>query len=96
MERIHVRIPDAAPGDADLREHAPRPDVQSGREKADQVWSRARRTMGYFRVRLQHDRCAAQLPVPRIRRPRPRAETRTSRGSCHCAICVGSRLDGGT
>ena len=37
------------------------------------------RAVGYVGIRLQHDRRSSQLPVPRVRRARPGAQTRTRR-----------------
>ena len=75
VERLDVRVPDAAAGDADLREHAARPDLPRGGGAADRVRHAARRAVGHVRVRLQHGRRAPQLPVPRVRRARPRASS---------------------
>ena len=36
------------------------------------------RTVGHVGIRLQHDRCSSQLPVPRVWRARPGAQTRDS------------------
>ena len=53
------------------------------------------RAVGHFGIRLQHDRRSSQLPVPRVWRARPGAQTRAGRGSGHCAVCLGARADGG-
>ena len=48
------------------------------RRPADRVRPRARRAVGRLRVRLQQDRRAAQLPVPRVRRARASASSAAS------------------
>ena len=50
---------------------------------------------GISESRLQHVRRRTQLPVPRLRRARPGAETRPGRGSGHRALCHGPGADGG-
>ena len=39
---------------------------------ADRLRETPRRAVGHFRIRLQPDRCGAELPVPRVRRAGPR------------------------
>ena len=95
LERFDVRVPHAASGDADIRKHAARPDLQGGSGQADRIWEAARRTVGHVGIRLQYSRCSSQLPVPRLRCSRPGAQTRTRRRSGHCTLCVGARADGG-
>ena len=95
LERFDVRIPDAAPGDADLRTHAARPDLQGGGGPADRVWEKTRGAVGHFGMRLQCHRCASQLPIPCLRRTRPGAQTRARRGSGDCALRLGAGADGG-
>jgi hypothetical protein len=48
VERLDVRVPDAAAGDADLRQHAARPDLQGGGGAADRLRQAARRALGHF------------------------------------------------
>ena len=95
LERLDVRVPDAAAGDADLRQHAARPDLSRDGGAADRVREAARRAVGHLGMRLQLGRREPQLPVPRLRRARPRAEARTRGGSRHRAVRVGARADGG-
>ena len=59
VERLDVRVPDAAAGDADVRKHAARPDLPGGGGAADRVRQAARRAVGHLGIRLQHGRCAA-------------------------------------
>ena len=50
--------------------------------------------VGHVRIRLQRARCALQLPVPRLRRPRPGAEARAGRGPGDRALCQRAGADG--
>ncbi len=95
LERLDVRVPDAAAGDAELRAHAARPDRQGGGGAADRVRRAARPALGHVGIRLQHGGRASQLPVPRLRRARPGAETRAGRGPGRRALCLGAGADGG-
>ena len=95
LERLDVRVPDAAAGDADVRQHAARPDLSRDGGAADRVREAARRALGHLGMRLQLGRCEPQLPVPRLRRARPGAEARTRGGSRRRALRVGARADGG-
>ena len=95
LERLDVRVPDAAAGDADVRQHAARPDLSRVGGAADRVRQAARRAVGHLGMRLQLGRCQPQLPVPRLRRARPGVEARTGRGSGHRSLRVGARADGG-
>ncbi len=56
-------------------QHAARPDLQGGGGEADRVWKAARRPVGHFGIRLQHDRRSSQLPIPRIWRARSGTQT---------------------
>src|SRR4029453_15976936 len=99
MERLDVRIPDAAAGDADLREHFARPDVPGGRGTTYRLWTATRRAVGHVGVRLQHRRCPTQLPVPRLWSPGPGLETRPrpapgGRTECGRACAYGRRRGG--
>ncbi len=95
LERLDVRVPDAAPGDAHLRQHAARPDLPRVRGPPDRLRQAARRALGHLRIRLQLGRCEPQLPIPCVRRARSRAETRTRRGSRRRALRIGARAHGG-
>ena len=94
LERVDVRVPDAAAGHADLRPHAARRDLPGRRRPADRLRPRARRAVGRLRVRLQQDRRSAQLPVPRLRRPRPRLQARSGRRRGHRAVRQRDGADG--
>ncbi len=65
VERVDVRISDAAAGDADLRQYIARSDVPRRGRTADRLWQATRRAMGNIRGRLQRGRCPAQLSVSR-------------------------------
>ena len=95
LERLDVRVPDAAPGDARVRQHAARPDLPRDGGPADRLREAARRALGHLGVRLQLRRCEPELPVPRLRRSRPRAEARARGGPRHRALRLGPRADGG-
>ena len=95
VERVDVRVPHAAPGDAHLREHAARSDLSGGGGATDRVWAAARRAVGHVGIRLQHGRRSSQLPVPRVRRARPGAQARTGGGSGRGSLCLGAGIDGG-
>ena len=95
LERLDVRVPDAAAGDADVRAHAARPDLQGGGRPADRVREEARRALGHLGIRLQHDRRPPQLPVPRLRRARPGAQARAGRRPGRRALRLGAGADGG-
>ena len=79
VERLDVRVPDAAAGHADLPEHPARPDLPRHHQGADRLLAPARRAVGDFRVRLQHRRRQPELPVPRVRRAGHRHEARPGR-----------------
>ena len=69
VERLDVRVPDAAAGDADLRAHAARSDLPGGRGPPDRIRPPARRAVGHFRVVLQ-------------RSPTPTASISMARSAC--------------
>ena len=50
VERLDVRVPDAAAGDADVREHAARPDLPRGGGAADRLRQPARRAVGHLGI----------------------------------------------
>ena len=79
MERLDVRVPDAAAGDADLRAHATRSDIPGRRRPPDRIWPPARRAVGHFRVMLQHYRRQRRLSVWRVRRTGLGIQTRSRR-----------------
>ena len=62
---------------------------------ADRVRQPARRAVGHFRIRLQHGRRALQLPVPRVRRARPRPQARARRRPGDRAVRHRAGADGG-
>ncbi len=70
VERHDVRVPDAAAAHALLHGHAARPVLPHRGDAPDGVRRRPRRPVGYLRIRLLLLRRSAQLPVPRLRRPR--------------------------
>jgi hypothetical protein len=80
VERLDVRVPDAAAGDADyentLLDQTCRAAV---RQQID--YGAARRAVGHLRVGLQPDRRPPELPVPRLRRAGPGPEAGSGRRS---------------
>ena len=70
-------------------------DLPRRRPPADRVRPAARRAVGHFRVRLQHDRSAHDLSVPGVRRARAGAEARPGRGPGDRALCQRPGADGG-
>ncbi len=94
VERLHVRVPDAARRHAGLRRHPARPDVQGGGEAPDRVRQAPGRALGHLGMRVQPARLAPRLPVPRIRGARPRLEARPRRRPRRGAVRVGPRADG--
>ena len=69
VERLDVRVPDAAAGDADLREHAARPDLPRGGAAAD-------------RVRPRSAACRGACPSPATTRSTPHSTTSTAPSAC--------------
>ena len=80
LERIDVRVPDAAPGHAQLRQYPARAQLQGGGAAADRIRAIARRPVGHFRIGIQPHRRAPELPVPGLRGARPGPEARPGRG----------------
>ena len=80
VERLDVRVPDAAAGDADATRTrcSTRPARRSCSRQID-YGRAARRAVGHLRVGLQHDRRAPELPVPRLRRAGPGPQARAGR-----------------
>jgi cyclic beta-1,2-glucan synthetase len=76
VERLDVRVPDAAAGDANLQQHAARANLSWHHPRAGRLRPQAQRPVGHFRIRLQHHRRVDELPVPRVRRAGHRPETR--------------------
>ena len=81
MERLDVRVPDAAADHADVRRHDPRRDVPRRRASTDSLWQGARGALGHLRIGLQQDRRPPQLSVQGVRCPRPRVQARPRRRS---------------
>ena len=79
LERVDVRVPDAAARHARLARHAALRDVRDGRRRADRLRQDARRAVGRERVGVQRQGRRPHLPVPGVRRPRARAEARAVR-----------------
>ncbi len=96
LERLDVRVPDAAPGDAHIRQHAARPVLSRDGGPADRLREAARRALGHLGMRLQLGRREPQLPVPRLRRARAGVEARSRGGPGHRALRLGARVDGGS
>ena len=95
LERLDVRVPDAAPGHAHLREHTARPDLPGVGAPADRLRQAARRAVGHLGVGVQHDRRPHELSVPRVRRSGAGIEARAGRGSGHRTVCQRPGPDGG-
>ena len=93
VERLDVRVPDAAPRDAHVREHAARPDGSRFGGAPDRLREAARRALGHFGMRLQLRRCEPQLPIPRVRSSGPGIEARARGRSRRRALCVGAGDD---
>ncbi len=80
LERVDVRVPDAAARHARLAEHAARRDVRDGRARARSSTARTRgMPWGVSRVGVQRQGRGAHLPVPGVRRARSRPEARAVR-----------------
>ena len=94
VERLDVRVPDAAAGDADLRAHAARRDLPGRRRPPDRIRPPARRALGHFRVVLQRHRRPRRLSVQRVRRAGLGVQARSGRRSGRRAVRVGAGVDG--
>ena len=81
VERVDVRVPDAAARDADLSGHAAARDLRRHRPAADPVRRAARRAVGHLGVRVPRAGSRRQLSIPRLRRARARPQARTRRRS---------------
>ena len=81
VERVDVRVPDAAAGDAIARRHAARRDLRGRGAAADGLRGRTRRAVGHLRVGLQRPGRRGQLSVQGLRRSRPRPQARPCRRS---------------
>ena len=95
VEREHVRVPDAAAGDALVSLHPARPDLPrracAGRSRT----ARSAGALGRERERLQRARPAPHLSVPRLRRAGPGAQARAGPGPRGRAVRLGARGHGG-
>jgi cyclic beta-1,2-glucan synthetase len=78
----------------ELREHPARPDGAWRGAAPGAVRPAARRSLGHLRVGLQRLRRRPELPVPRLRRPGPRPQTRAGRRPGGGALCHGDGADG--
>ena len=94
LERHDVRVPDAAARDEELPGDASRPDLPDGRAPAAGVRAGAGRALGHLRVGVQPHRPPRQLPVPRVRRARPRAQAGARRRPGGGPLCHRARGDG--
>ena len=94
LERHDVRVPDAAARDEELPGDASRPDVPDGRAPAAGIRAGAGRALGHLGVGIQPHRPPRQLPVPRVRRARPRAQAGARRRPGGGPLCHRARGDG--
>ncbi len=88
-----VRIPDAAPRDAELPRNPARRELSDGRAAADPVRQGTRCAVGRLRMCVQRRRPARHVSVSRLRRARARPETGPGRRSGGCAVRHGARND---
>jgi hypothetical protein len=94
VERLDVRVPDAAARHAELRGHAARPDLPCGGGAPGRLRQATRRAVGHLRVRLQRGGREHGLPVPRVRCPGPGLHARARRRPRGGAVRIGARVDG--
>ena len=95
VERLDVRVPDAAAGDADrTRARCSTCDVSRGGRSPDRVRPRAQGAVGHLGERLLQVRRAAQLPVPRVRRAGPGLQARARRRPRDRAVRERDGIDG--
>jgi cyclic beta-1,2-glucan synthetase len=80
VERLDVRVPDAAAGDAQLRGHPARPDRAPRVQRQIAYGAQRDVPWGISGVRLQPVRFPDELPVPRLRRARTRPQARPVAG----------------
>ncbi len=93
VERLDVRIPDAAAGHAGVSGNAARGDIPLRRRQSDRVCAQQGCGLGHFGIRLQHDGCRAELSVSRVRCSRPRAAARSGAGARDRAVRERARAD---
>ena len=86
VERVDVRVPDAAARDADVSGHAAARDLRRRRPAADPVRRAARRAVGHLGVRVSRAGSRGELSIPRLRRARARPQARARRRSGHRAV----------
>ena len=79
VERVDVRVLHAAAGDARLSRHAAGRDLPRRDRAADALRRDPQGAVGNFRVGLLRARPGPELPVPRLRRARPRTQARARR-----------------
>ena len=79
VERVDVRVPDAAARHAHVSRHAAARDLRRRRPAADPVRRPARRAVGHLRVGVSRAGSRRQLSIPRLRRARARAQARAGR-----------------
>ena len=95
VERLDVRVPDAAARDAELSENTLLDQTsRAAVAAADRLRAPARRAMGHFRVGLQPRRCTSQLPVPAFGVPGLGLQARPRRRPGRRPIRVGAGIDG--
>ena len=75
VERLDVRVPDAAPRHEVMARNPAGRDVRDGRPAPDPVRPRARRALGHLGVGVQRQGRGAHLPVPGLRRARASASS---------------------
>ena len=87
VERLDVRVPDAAADHADATRGTILDETYHGGGRTpDRVRARTQRAVGCLRVRLQQDRRATQLPIPRLWRSRPGFQARAGGRPGHRAV----------
>ena len=86
LGRHHVRVPDAAAGDAELPRNPPRSELSGEYPPADRVRPGAPGSMGSVGVGVLGRRSRGNLSVQSLRRPRSRTEARPGRGTRDRAV----------
>src|SRR5690606_6483626 len=79
VERLDVRIPDAAADDAELRKYFAGADLQGRGIAPDRIRPPTRCALGDFRILLQRHRPQPSLPVPGVRCAWPGLQARVGR-----------------
>jgi cyclic beta-1,2-glucan synthetase len=95
LVRVHVRIPDAAAGNALPARQSHRNGLPLRGAAADRIRKRSRHTLGHFRGCLQHPRFGNDLPVLLLRGAGPWPQARPLRRSGGGALCNRARRPGG-